>query len=266
MVRTVSVGTCCLCLERDTVLRDSHLMPRGFYKIARRAGERNPNPIVVGDGKAVKTSKQVSDYLLCDSCEDRFNKRGEKWVQENCWHSQTQFPLWSALRGASAVYAPNQDFAIYEGAAIPAVDVDRLAYFAASVFWRACVHQWDRLTKLDLGPYTEHLRQFLMDKQYFPKKAVLIVTVSRSTAEERNQFMVFPFLKNHTGRFRQYKFTVPGLTFQLFVGKKIPNDVRALCSVRSKARYIFMAKVMDDMNLSDMGSLISTTRTVGDLR
>jgi len=57
-------GTCALCLEvRD--LRDSHLIPRAFYKLVRDAEAKHPNPIVVNPAITVATSKQVSDHLLC---------------------------------------------------------------------------------------------------------------------------------------------------------------------------------------------------------
>ena len=51
-------GTCALCMQMKD-LQDSHLLPRAFYKLARSAGEKNPNPIVVTPIVAMKTSKQV---------------------------------------------------------------------------------------------------------------------------------------------------------------------------------------------------------------
>jgi hypothetical protein len=85
-------GTCRLC-RKTSDLQDSHLVPKAFYKLARAAGDKNPNPIVVTPKLQIKTSKQVSDYLLCRECEVRFNRGGEQWVIENCWHAETDLNL-----------------------------------------------------------------------------------------------------------------------------------------------------------------------------
>jgi len=67
------IGECRLC-EKTRELRDSHLMPKALYKITRKAAEAdkqpNSNPVVITPAVALQTTKQVSDYLLCDQCED----------------------------------------------------------------------------------------------------------------------------------------------------------------------------------------------------
>ncbi len=34
-------------------------------------------------GEAKQVSDQITDYVLCGDCEQRFSKRGEKWVLAN---------------------------------------------------------------------------------------------------------------------------------------------------------------------------------------
>ena len=41
----------------------------------------------------------------------------------------------------------------------------------------------------------------------------------------------------------------PGLTYQLFVGKGLPKDMRRLCSVRSPSRFVFMVPDADSTNM-----------------
>src|SRR6266496_4383015 len=205
----MATGKCALCLQAAD-LQDSHFMPKAFYKLARTAGEKNPNPIIVNPNVAMKTSKQASDYLLCTACEDRFNKGGESWIIQNCWRSETDFPLHVALKAATPGYA-SKDFSVYKGAEIPGVDVARLTYFAISVFWRAGVHQWDPIAghkpvKLDLGPYSDQLRQFLLGKAGFPPDVVLAVTVNSTPETGKNEMMIFPWLKDHDANMRQFSF------------------------------------------------------------
>src|SRR5262245_16715715 len=137
----MATGRCALCLKSGN-LQDSHLMPKALYKYLRDRIDTNPNPVVATPEKTFQTSKQVTDYLLCEECEDRFNKGGERWVVENCWRSNTAFPLQAALLATLPIFTNGPDFTAYSGATTPAVNVGKLAYFAASVMWRASVHQW----------------------------------------------------------------------------------------------------------------------------
>lgn len=217
----------------------------------------------------MRTSKQAKDLLLCKDCEGRFNLQGETWVLKNRWLGETEFPLQAALRAVKPVWI-RSGFSIYEGAATPGVDVDALVYFGASVFWRGGVNDWRigdlEPVRLDLGPYEEELRRFLLEAQSFPADMVLTVTVSGSTKVLHNEFVMFPFLKDRKAAFRQYKFVIPGITFQMFTGKGIPVSVRALCTVRSPTHFVQLASTMDEMNLNDAWALVSKGKPVGSLK
>src|ERR1700710_1869144 len=97
----MAIGTCGLCRANSVSLQDSHLMPKALYRVLLKAsaahGDPNPNPVVWTPGIAMHTSAQVSDYLLCASCEDRFSQRGEKWVTGQCWRSDSEFRLRETL-------------------------------------------------------------------------------------------------------------------------------------------------------------------------
>ncbi|HEY3130574.1 MAG TPA: hypothetical protein VGL91_14030 [Acidobacteriota bacterium] len=264
-------GTCRLCQQPKKQLQVSHLLAAAFYKSMREPADKNPNPITVNPKVALKTSRQVSDYLLCAACEDRFNTGGERWILKNCWQSERDFPLQTVLLGAKPIYKSRDQFTIYEGARIAGIDMEKLIYFAASIFWRAGAHQWGPVgredsVKLELGPYEEELRLFLMSSGHFPANMVLIVTVSSSTEAGRNQFLTFPFLKDHKAEFRQYKFVIPGVTFQMFTGKGMRDSLRGLCTVRSPKHRIYTSPTMDEMNLSDMAKMAANARALGDLK
>ncbi|PYR95640.1 MAG: hypothetical protein DMF84_00180, partial [Acidobacteria bacterium] len=135
-------------------------MPAAFYKLARDESRSNPHPVLINE-----------EVSLLD-CEERFNSGGETWVLKNCWHSEVDFPLRSNLIAISPSPLSTPGFTIFESVRSEAIDAARLAYFGVSVFWRASVHDWvlmrRRPKRLELGPYEEPLRLFLMGLAGFP--------------------------------------------------------------------------------------------------
>ena len=198
----------------------------------------NPNPIsstVLGTGPR---QEQVVAHLLCRTCEDRLNRNGEAWVLDH------PSKLHQVLRQAKPL--PNHaSGTVYAGAEIPCLDMNRLAYFGASVFWRASAAAWrntqQRTALLTLGPYREQLRRYLLDEAEFPQHAVLWAAVCRAPLPP--PVMSFPCGERSREGFYRYTFDIPGLSFMLHVGKQIPSRMRELCVVRSAQRIIFFTPV-----------------------
>ena len=251
-------GSCRLCLTPNVELRNSHFMSAGFYKLARDESRSNPNPVLVSEQVSLLSSEQAKDYLLCAECEDRFNLGGEAWVLGNCWHSESDFPLREALLATTPSPLSSPDFTIFKGAGAAGVEPDKLSYFGSSIFWRGASHDWVFMRRnpkrLELGPYEEPLRRFLVGDP-FPKDIVLIVSVTSGMERIRNMLMVLPFIKSRDAGFRQYRFTIPGITFQLFVGKEMPAELRRL-SIQEPERHILMTPDVDELNMSDGAKLI----------
>src|SRR5450432_1945048 len=136
------IGICKLCLKRRN-LRDSHFIPKAMFKYVRdanmRAGWKNPDPILIVKTVTSHTSKQVSHYVLCDQCENRFNKNGENWMLEQVW-KETSFRLLDRLNVAHPLF-PMQGAQAFSGPSV-GLEMDKLGYFALSVFWRAAVRIW----------------------------------------------------------------------------------------------------------------------------
>ena len=260
-------GTCRLCHNHDVDLRDSHFISAGFYKLARDGTRANPNPVLVSESVSIVSSEQATDYLLCTECEGRFNAGGEDWILNA--HSETDFTLRAALLETTPSPLSTPGFTIFEGVAAAANEPDKLAYFAASIFWRGAAHDWifmrQKPKRLELGPYEEQLRSYLLGTGVFPEDAVLVVAISSGMERLRNMLITFPFLKSREPGFRQYRFSIPGITFQLFLGKSIPFALRRLCSVRPPERHILMTEDVDDLNMKDGASLIAKTRKAGAL-
>jgi hypothetical protein len=237
---------CRLCLE-DRLLRISHFLPAAIYNQLRAPHERNSNPVLMTGEAAIATSRQITDHLLCGDCEQRFSRLGEAWVLGSM-HRPNGFRLQDVVAALQPI-GSNAEFAYYSTAGIAGIDMDALVYFAMSVFWRASAHRWkdfsgERMGGIDLGPYEEHIRRFLLGG-CFPDHTVVLVSIW-PTRE------VIPAA--HTPRrgralgYHAFNFLIPGIEFKLLTGRQIPDLMRKACSQMSPERFLFSStRVIDDM-------------------
>jgi hypothetical protein len=235
------IGQCKLCLERKE-LRDSHLLPRSLYGTLRTTEVLNPNPIFLTSTRARQTSKQITDYVLCDDCEGLFNANGESWMMAQIARSGT-FPLQEAIREAPRIYA-DADFSVHSCAGVPRIDLSKIVYFALSIFWRASVHRWrvqEREVKIDLGPYTEPIRKFLKGTASFPQNTFLIVTVTPDPAPD---FVLIPPVRLLPRDFHLFVFYIPGVQFLLSTGRQVPDHFRDACIHHSPKHLIWFDEHM----------------------
>jgi len=258
------VGTCALCRDNAVELRRSHLMPAAITRWFRMRAASNPNPVWVTPDVTIQMSYEVADHLLCQMCEQRFHQRGEDWVLKNAFRGGTAFPIRERLLRASPV-ASLPLFDLFEASSIPEIDIDKVCYFAVSVFWRAGAHSWhmvNRRVRIDFGRYEEQLRRYLLDEQPFPEDAALWISVSKTASP----FMSASFPKRHRiQNYFQHRFSIPGLAFWLHIGKTLPQAARFLCAVTSPARPICFSDLVEQSAYHDMARLASKTRAVGGL-
>jgi hypothetical protein len=254
---------CGLCLESKPLV-SSHLIPAAYYRQLRVSERQNPNPVLVGDSSSTITSGQVKETLLCSACEQLFNTRGERWVIQNGFRGENEFRAQKLLRKSEPLHTL-REVTIYPGRRIQGFDLDALIYFATSVYWRAGARRWwlhDHHGQLDLGPYQEWLRLFLLGDGEFPNDAVAWVSVAASVKPEN--VVVFPYGGSRDG-FHLYEFSVPGLAFHLFLGKRIPDEIRSLCAVRSAEGYTCLSSNVDLASFRAMVKKIPGTRPTGSL-
>lgn len=221
------VRKCALCLQIRE-LCDSHVIPAAFYRILREGTKRGNDPVVVHKNTALFSSDQARAHLLCSDCKDRLNRGCEDWVLRNCWRSSTSFPLHAALTSVQALF-DDGDIRAYAGKMVPGVDVGKLIYFGASVFWRAsvCASRLGRIEeqRLRLGPYENALRIYLLSgSEQTPAGVAMLVTVTKTLDELHNKVVAMPYLYCKAA-YWHYKFVVPGLTFDMFLGKVIPESL-----------------------------------------
>jgi len=212
------VGKCALCLSPNVDLQDSHVVPRWAYQPLRddRPG-RNPEPIMVWDGKALQISKQTSEHMLCVACERRF-KVDEDYVY-SLVPTALDFPA-RKLVGKPERGVPADGTAVGVGQ----LDRDRIAYFGASVVWRG--HTAKCVPDCDLAAFAEPFRQYLLDRTVgFPsgtsselyvvdngpkwRRACGTISLPQTTQRERQSSSGIPI--HHTS----HEFVLLGLYFTL---------------------------------------------------
>jgi hypothetical protein len=230
-------GACKLCLKVKPLLR-SHLLPAAMYKYILDPKKKNDNPVVVGRKITATTSKQVVEYLLCASCEDLFNRNGERWMLKQVWNGRS-FPLLDRLNLAHPHHV-FPDVIDFSGLAV-GIDTDSLGYFALSVLWRAAVRIWNtpfggKTTLLELGVFEEPIRKFLLGESPFPDEIVVMVHVCTDRASHGSFYMPSRVQANPIPSFG---FQTLGILFRIFVGNTIPENIRAFCCVKSEKKLIF---------------------------
>jgi hypothetical protein len=245
-VPTMMRGVCKLCLL-EMELQASHFLPAALYKSILQPEEKNPHPYFMSPTKTVESSQQIKDYLLCRDCEMRFNQGGERYVLSVMARSDS-FPLQETLRKATPIRAI-KGLTTFAGSAIPEIDIDKLEYFALSIFWRAAAHNWkpafgETYKRLELGPYREELRKYLLGGEY-PKH--LVTTISVYEEEEFTRAMYPPASGNsHPYKGRSYSFLIPGIDFNMLVGKRMETGMKELSSHLGPERRIFMTPLIND--------------------
>lgn len=245
---------CALCNSNEQLVR-SHLLPAFLYRIL--GGARNP--VRVNARIAYSTSYQLRRHLLCRACENRFNVGGEKWIAANCARTIAKSPIQLALEAAEPVYTwPAAK--VYSAQKTDGLDPTKITYFAASVFWRAAATEWDGLHPLSLGPYEPEFRRFLLGLSDFPLSASLVVTVSNS--DETRLAMAAPHGTRKDG-YHQFGFFIPGMTFDLFLGGKVPEPIRSrACIVQAPFRPIFLTGLYDHATRNGLVRLLKTAKHV----
>ena len=237
-------GQCALCREHRE-LCDSHFMPKALYRLVRDKKAKNPHPYLISLSGSRQTSKsQATHYLLCATCEKLFDQNGEDWVMRHCYRGRNVFRL-RALLQQSAEVERGEDAIVYSATAAPET-IHKLAYFCASVLWRAAVRNWRFLDQayeaIPLGIYQEQFRTYLLGNSDFPSNAVVNVVLSHLTSP------VLAWSVPETiriDRCRVHRFHVPGITFSLYLGKQAPVECSPICLLRSPIHPIYVAKFGD---------------------
>jgi hypothetical protein len=225
-------GLCRLC-SRDADLRNSHFMPKAAYRLLRDPNLKNPHPYMLRGNESVQTARQMTAYLFCERCEGRFSDQGESYVMRSCYRGSGKFLLRDALLRTKPLEI-GDEIDTYSASEAPDVRSDELAYF-------------------------EDFRRYLLGETEFPDQVSLYISVS---SLELLPLTAFPPVGKNAQGFHFYYFAIPGVTFRLFVGSRIPENLRRGCFVRSPQKLIYVTAKDDIANLSDRVRQLSKLQSV----
>jgi hypothetical protein len=196
----------------------------------------------------------TQDYLLCTACENLLNRGGEAWLNPKFATIERKFPFYDLLVQVSPEEEEDR-FRVYFAQKIPAIKIEKLAHFALGIFWKASVHSWSGRSiepRIELGPYGEAIRKWLIGESEFPENITLSVIVS--PPERAQRVFTEPTCGIPEPGWRTYFIHVLGVIFALNVGKQIPSEVKELCVYRNLNHPI---TVSDDFT-SDMQTAFSS--------
>lgn len=202
-------------------LRDSHIIPNWAYNRTRGPGG-NHTVAFMGDCVMID-SRHITEYLLCGTCEQRLGVWDGYAARMSC--KDSSFP---ALEAAEPIENMGGD-----GATLPGVDTNALAKFGVAVFWRASVSS--KFPRVKLGQHENALRDYLLGKAKFPRRARLILElIRRSPTEPMDQVVIAPEQYAGPDGYDLLHFATFGLRYTLFVGRRLPPSADELCLVRSQ--------------------------------
>ncbi|MHB8736574.1 MAG: hypothetical protein ACYC6M_14830 [Terriglobales bacterium] len=194
---------------------------------------------------AIQTSRQWIKPLLCDNCEQVLNRKGEAWVLRHCCRGLGgPFRLRDLLLKKQPLQTNGLTAWLYPTDTL--FDRSHLVHFASGVFWKAAVIEWmlanGTQARLPLPPgLVDHLRQFLLGNAQFPATSTLLVFAS--AREQPLVHFNFPFQASPRNRFR---FTIPGIGFDLWIDEKERPSVLRNCFVHSPRHPILLTDVLDN--------------------
>jgi hypothetical protein len=231
----VQMRRCKLCLK-EKELQDSHYLSAGLYRIARKRGGslvRTPKIIVGSD-------RQIHEYLLCQACEQLFNRNGEDYVLPLVKQSEIEFPLLTVLNRFTPIAERPNNGSVFSGSEV-GIDSGKLGYYALSMFWRGSVHVWKTLnqqtTSVHLTPEDqEAIRRFLIGETGWPPGIIVQVTACTDLISQDN---VLAPVNWENDAYVGCSMVVFGLHFDLVCG--VPPGVPDLqfCCVNSVGHVIF---------------------------
>jgi hypothetical protein len=241
---------CKLCLQTKPICK-SHLIPAAAYRrIVDARG--NQRPILnFWDPKtqkhsAIETSGQLQEYLLCEDCEQMLTVQGEDWVIPRL-AGEGPSPLYEVIsKQKPYVGLLGDELIIYKTLGLPEFEKQKLVHFAMGVFFKSAAYQW-RMAGIahgiDLGPYLESVRRFVLGESEFPERLALWFVITPPTAPFWT--ILPPHLYSSRARlskqgFHMFSFCIPGLEFVLCVGKQISPTAERLCFATSPDQLILV--------------------------
>jgi hypothetical protein len=240
----MALEICPLCLlPKELVI--SHFIPAAAYKPLYAENLSVNEPMVMTPRKIFQSSRQITGRNLCSDCEHILNEGGEMWTLDKLATLST-FVLRDIVCTAPLI-VNEDDFKVFNCEALPELKIDKLVHFSAGLFWKSAACTWPMLNgpvnQIDLGPYKEPLRQFVLGLAPFPRDMCLIIYLD---AKKTPLIAMTPPRKFKSVNFHMFAFYLHGLQCLLCVGKMAPREVGDFCVATANGRPIFVIPDVGD--------------------
>jgi hypothetical protein len=272
------MGFCALC-GVSAELQSSHYLAAAFFRRLHGsdAGRVTP-PILLNPHLMMYNCRQPQAKLLCQDCEHRFKVNGEDWVIDCTARTDRSFPLRDLLLSHAPLsrVGPTKEGRVaytFSGVQVPAIQKDKLLYFAASVFWRGAVFDWSRVSdhaQLSFPPgLGQELQTFLMGSAPFPSSVILQVEVAIDPTLGGGEIgMVFPepIQPRQAGPpepVRGYFFSIFGITFLLFFDGSAAGMKTKYASVAEPPHFLSLTNVRMEEVTEQHGEMKTRAKPVG---
>lgn len=246
---------CALCRESGS-LRDSHYLPAALYRLARTREAQNPHPVLISANQYRQLAVQGRAYLLCNHCESRLDQGGESWMLHHCSRGRGRFRLRDLLGKQQPLAVDRDPLGLDRDILIYRVDetiARHLTYFATSVFWRGAVREWpigrDSTELLELGPFEEPMRLYLLGLCQFPSRIAISVFVSNRPHPPLASAYPRTFKDEHGMRF--HRFYIPGLMFTLYAGNSAAT-VEFMSVTTAPVHPVLFGPMSDELYMRDV--------------
>lgn len=187
------VGSCALCgpdIDEQRPLRNSHFLIKSAYKYFNATKAENTKLLLAKEGKKIfSLGNQVTQYLLCDDCEQLMRNEGEDYasvallkidVEKNLppplflTLHQSLLSIWNTFR-SGPVYGPNLILSVGSGL-LQSIESLKLYHYALGFFWKGTLKGWPSCPPMPVDPeLIEEMRRFLNGGAFVTGHVVRIV-------------------------------------------------------------------------------------------
>jgi hypothetical protein len=220
-------GDCALC-QVFGYLHESHFLPKSVYKLMRDSNNGNDNPVLMSKSLSSQRSFQMTQPLLCSTCERRFSDGGESYVIPRL-HQRKKFSLLDRLKLAQPLYVSPSTVAFV--CSDVGLDAKKIGYFGLSILWRAAVCRWrmfdNDTTGVVIDPkYVESIRRYLMGETGFPADVAVVATVCTDFVSQHSCFV--PHAIPDNPMYTVCALLTKGLFFRFIMEDNPPQAMRAI--------------------------------------
>lgn len=242
------IGTCALCRTAKTELRRSHILSRFGYRRLREISGTNPNPMHITPARAVQSSTQIAEYLLCGNCEQLLGNDCEAYVAILAYQANGDCCLYDLLEHTSAVVQESiTDSGERDVVQCDSLNVPLLIDFAVSIFWRTAIAQHIDTNGFYLSSdLLERLRLYLFNHTNdISDLSIALQVIDQPRNLENNRFdqIISVPATVDNGDYRMHGFLFNGLYFTMAEGQNVPPEFRLTCLQRTPPSLSFTKAV-----------------------